>query len=62
MFQHFQGHVNRQLNIIDARLEEIYNLVRQMARTSFTPGGGPGGNSFGGAPPDGGYDHGDGGS
>lgn len=46
MFQHFQGHVDERLNEMDTWLVEIQNLVRQMARTSFTPGGCASGNSF----------------
>ena len=62
MFQHFQGHVDGRLNTMDARLDEIYSLVRQLARTGFTPGGGASGSGFGGDAQDGGYGRGDGGS
>ena len=59
MFQHFQGHVDGRLNTMDARLDEIYSLVRQLARTGFAPGEGPSGSDFGG-PYDGGHGTGDG--
>ena len=62
MFQHFQGHVDGRLNTMDTRLDEIYSLVRQLARTGFTPGGGASGSGFGGDAQDGGYGRGDGGS
>ena len=61
MFQHFQGHVDGRLNHMDSRLDEIYALVRQMARTGFNPGGGPSGSGFGGDSHDGGHDMGGGG-
>lgn len=54
MFQHFQGHVDGRLNTMDTRLDEIYSLVRQMARSGFAPGGDASGSGFGGDAHDGG--------
>ena len=54
MFQQFQGHVDGRFNTVNAQLDEIRTLVRQIARTGFGPGGGPSGSGFGGAPYDGG--------
>ena len=62
MFQHFQGHVDGRLNTMDTRLDAIYSLVRQLARTGFAPSGGASGSGSGGDAHDGGFGRGDGGS
>jgi hypothetical protein len=54
MFQQFQGHVDGRFNSVNAQLEEIRTLVRQLTRTGFGPSSGPGGSGYGGAPHDGG--------
>lgn len=46
---------------MDTRLVGIQNLMRQMARTGFTPGGSASGSDFGGDTRDGGHGTGDGG-